>query len=433
MIFSTRPAIMGAALNRARGALLLVAFLLSAVIGSVHVLLPSALILLPLPLAAARDLNRAVARCVAGAWFTLAAALLEWLGGARVVASGDGCGPCPPGERVALVICNHHCRIDWMFLWALACRQRCASRLCIALKAELRAAPAFGWAMQAFLFCFLTRRNREADLGRIRALLAYLAHERRAPLLLLLFPEGTDLSAANKARSQAHARAHGLAEYEHVLHPRSAGFEACVHALGERLDAVYDVDLWYEPHPDAPAERPSERSLLRGTLPAAVHAHVTRHARHALPTQPAELRAWLAERWARKEAFLAERLGAAAAAHPPPPARPPRPWLRAEYCAALLGWAGAACALLCALAASRALGAATLVGALVLAAGSVYPWPGAPRAEPGLDSLELALAAAKPPPGPSSGPASSEADAPSASASSRLSSARGAAPRLSKQ
>ena len=52
-------------------------------------------------------------------------------------------------------------------------------------------------------------------------------------------------------------------------------------ALGDRLDAVYDVTLAYTLHPlavptsaDADAPRPSEPDFRRGTLPRTVHRDV---------------------------------------------------------------------------------------------------------------------------------------------------------------
>ena len=44
--------------------------------------------------------------------------------------------------------------------------------------------------------------------------------------------------------------------------------------------AVYDYTIVYHPHGHA---RPSERSLLFGTLPKEVHVHITRHGVEALP------------------------------------------------------------------------------------------------------------------------------------------------------
>ena len=103
-----------------------------------------------------------------------------------------------------------------MFLWCVAARYRTAGRLRIALKEGLKRAPFFGWAMQSFLFIFLARNDRAADLTRIEENLRHVA-DRGDPLSLLIFPEGTDLSESNVAKANAFAAAHALPTYEHVL------------------------------------------------------------------------------------------------------------------------------------------------------------------------------------------------------------------------
>lgn len=203
-----------------RGATLTLLLTLAALIASTTLLLP-ALVILPLPFASARNVYRAWARCVAAAWFTFAAMLLEWLGGTRVIVYGDS---PPADERTSIVIANHHCRIDWMFLWCVAARQRYAGRLRIALKEGLKRAPFFGWAMQSFLFIFLARNDRAGDLARIEENLRHAA-ARDDPLALLIFPEGTDLSESNVAKSHGFAEAHALPRCEHVLFPRVAGVQ----------------------------------------------------------------------------------------------------------------------------------------------------------------------------------------------------------------
>ena len=41
---------------------------------------------------------------------------------------------------------------------------------------------------------------------------------------VLLFPEGTDLTARTRARSDEFAKKNGLPSYEYCLHPRTTGF-----------------------------------------------------------------------------------------------------------------------------------------------------------------------------------------------------------------
>ena len=78
--------------NRVRGALLLLCLLATAYIGAVHLILPAAVLLLPVPNPAARTAYRCIVDGVALSWFTLAAALLETLGGVEIVATGDRTG-----------------------------------------------------------------------------------------------------------------------------------------------------------------------------------------------------------------------------------------------------------------------------------------------------------------------------------------------------
>ena len=308
-----------AALERTRALAFVASLIITALIGSVHVILPAALILL---LPGFRGAYRCVVDAVATWWFHLAAALIEWLGGTQVVLSGDGAAPPSVDERVSVIICNHNCRLDWLFLWPFIVRQGTAGRLKIALKEPMKMMPFFGWAMQAFLFVFLSRANRGNDLAHVSALLEHMRRQGDA-MTLLFFPEGTDLSPSNLAKSHAHAEAAGLPKTARTLLPRTAGFMAVVEALGPALDAVYDLTVSYELHPTVAASedpRPSEVWMLRGANPVAVRIHATRYARSELPADAEGLKAWLLRVWADKEARIAAAAsdGGAALRSPPP-------------------------------------------------------------------------------------------------------------------
>eukprot|EP00629_Pelagomonadales_sp_RCC1024_P006758 CAMPEP_0119262132 /NCGR_PEP_ID=MMETSP1329-20130426/1951_1 /TAXON_ID=114041 /ORGANISM="Genus nov. species nov., Strain RCC1024" /LENGTH=234 /DNA_ID=CAMNT_0007261745 /DNA_START=52 /DNA_END=753 /DNA_ORIENTATION=+ len=224
---------------RAKGVAFTLLLAVTAFAGSVFVLLPAAALLLPFR---AIGSYRDVARAVRWWWFSFAGALLE-LGGARYVVTGAD----PPAEhgsdRVVLVISNHHCRLDWMFLWPLAARHGRAGGVHITLKDALKHIPLFGWAMQAFGFAFLSRVDRAGDVEQIRA---RLGRGTKAPLWALIFPEGTDLSESNVRKSRNYGRSLDPPRaWDRVLIPRGAGAAAAVEALGDRLDAVYDVTLAY--------------------------------------------------------------------------------------------------------------------------------------------------------------------------------------------
>ena len=389
-------------MRRLLGALTLPCLLFCAVIGSVHAILPVALALMPLAfLPGVRAAYKGVVTAVQRWWFALAAALIELLAGVRVHTYGDA--QPVASDRVVLIICNHHCRVDWMFLWCLAARLGQLGSLKIALKDSLRAAPFFGWAMQAFLFVFLCRRDRDADLQRLSSTLDHCAAH-GDPIAFLLFPEGTDLSPSNLEKDARYATAHGKRPYAHLLHPRTAGFEHALRTLAPRLDALLDVTISYERNPSRAASeaarphgadpRPNEKDLLTGHWPAAVHVHVRRIPRAELPClptgapppaapAPAAAAEWLASAWDAKHA----RLAAAAASPRSGPAAAEaevRPgaslWL--SYAAAL-GSFGVCGALFvwCVLNHARWAAACTAGGAAALAALT--------RFGVGLDGLEL--------------------------------------------
>ena len=105
-------------------------------------------------------------------------------------------------DRGPLVLCNHRTRVDWMFAgWCYAALVGMNPDLRVVLKEQLRSVPIFGWAMQIMMYIFLSRK-RDQDIPLIRRMLMYLLGCGCAPAIFL-FPEGTDLSESNKAKSNA--------------------------------------------------------------------------------------------------------------------------------------------------------------------------------------------------------------------------------------
>ncbi|KAF4800463.1 hypothetical protein TURU_044455 [Turdus rufiventris] len=147
--------------------------------------------------------------------------------GAKVVVTGDG---FVPGER-SVIIMNHRTRMDWMFLWNCLLRYSYLRLEKICLKSSLKSIPGFGWAMQVAAFVFI-QRKWEDDKSHFENMLDYFC-DIREPLQLLIFPEGTDLTANTKARSNEFAEKNGLQKYEYVLHPRTTGFTFVVERLRE--------------------------------------------------------------------------------------------------------------------------------------------------------------------------------------------------------
>ncbi|KAK1170440.1 lysocardiolipin acyltransferase 1-like [Acipenser oxyrinchus oxyrinchus] len=273
-----------------RGIYFLTTLFLGSFFGSVFMLAP----FLPLMLISPAWYRWLTDRIVA-IWLTLPVALLEMVFGAKVVITGDG---FIPGER-SVIIMNHRTRLDWMFLWDCLLRYSYLRLEKICLKATLKAVPGFGWAMQVASFIFI-HRKWEDDRRHVGAMLDYFCAIRE-PLQLLIFPEGTDLTANTRARSDVFAEKNGLQKYEYVLHPRTTGFTFIVESLrkGDNLDAVHDITVAY------PQNIPqTERHLVTGQFPREIHFHVQRYPVKALPEGTTELQDWCQERWREKEQRL---------------------------------------------------------------------------------------------------------------------------------
>jgi lysocardiolipin and lysophospholipid acyltransferase len=241
--------------------------------------------------------RRVIDRIVAF-WLIFPIALLEKVFRVKFFVKGDGFNYM---DRT-LIVMNHRTRVDWMLFWP--CLFHCARlrKLKILLKSDLKYIPGPGWAMQAAGFFFLERKW-ERDRPHMAELLHYFNDPCiDEPLILLLFPEGTDLTSDTKSRSDKFAAAHQLPEYNFVLHPRTTGFCYLVSELraAGAIDSIHDITVGY------PAGLIQDESdLADGKMPKEVHFSIKRYPIDTVPTgEKDELSGWLNERWAEKETKL---------------------------------------------------------------------------------------------------------------------------------
>ena len=97
------------------GQLVLPGMIFTALVGTVHLILPAAaLFLFALRW---RTPYRTVVDAVEKLWLSGAAAMLETFGSVRIRTSGDD-APVT-SDKCVVVILNHNCRLDWMFFWCL--------------------------------------------------------------------------------------------------------------------------------------------------------------------------------------------------------------------------------------------------------------------------------------------------------------------------
>ncbi len=244
-------------------------------------------LLLPISRQAVRRVNR----WAADLFWSFCVSLGEWLYGADVVLSGDD---LPPGERVIL-IANHQQMTDVPFLFFLARDHRRLGDLKWMLKSSVKYVPGVGWGLY-FLDSFFVDRNWSADEARIKATFARIVQD-AIPVWFIAFVEGTRLTTAKLAASQAYAQRQGRQPLQHLLLPRTKGFVASVAGLGDCVDAVYDVSIGYA------AGVPTLWQYIKGFARRA-HLHVRRYPIASLPRDAEALAEWLHARFVEKDQLM---------------------------------------------------------------------------------------------------------------------------------
>lgn len=156
-----------------------------------------------------------------------------------------------------------------------------------------------GWSMQSIRFIFLSR-TWSTDEKLLKEGIAWFS-ETDFPLQLLLFPEGTDLSPANKKKGHSYAVKNNLPKYEYVLHPRTKGFCLCVEELRKHKTPLTLVNLSVGYIGLMPQ---NERHISAGVWPTEIHFHAKQEPLASLPSDEQGLSQWLKRCWQEKEKEL---------------------------------------------------------------------------------------------------------------------------------
>ncbi|XP_051151038.1 probable 1-acyl-sn-glycerol-3-phosphate acyltransferase 4 [Andrographis paniculata] len=238
--------------------------------------------------------SRKMSSYLFGMWLGLWPFLFEKINGTKVTFSGDR---IPVEERV-LIIANHRTEVDWMYMWDLAIRKGCLGYLKYVLKRSLMKLPIFGWGFHILEF-IPVHRNWEVDEPVMREMLSTFS-DRRDPLWLAVFPEGTDYTKEKCAKSQKFANENGLPVLKNVLLPKTRGFNACLEILRGSLDAVYDVTIAYK------NRLPTFLDNVFGVDPSEVHMHIKRIPLDKIPLSEEESSAWLMNEFVLKDKLLTD-------------------------------------------------------------------------------------------------------------------------------
>ena len=234
---------------------------------------------------------RRLNRWGADTWWGWCDTAAKWFHDARILVTGD---ELPMRENVVCVA-NHQQMPDITFLMMLARSKDRLGDMKWIVKKPIKYVPGVGWGM-SFLDCVFVDRDWTSDERRIRSTFATL-REKRVPVWLMVFPEGTRITDHKLEAARRFAAKKELPVPRHVLIPRTKGFGAAVQGLRGHIDAVYDVTIGYKDG------TPTLWQYIRGVSDEA-HLHVRRYPIEDIPETTEELSSWLLSRFSEKDELL---------------------------------------------------------------------------------------------------------------------------------
>lgn len=218
-------------------------------------------------------------------------------------------------ERLVFMA-NHQIYTDWIYLWWMAYTSQMDGHIYIILKESLKYIPVMGPGMMFYGFIFMARKWA-SDKSRLAHRLGKLKSKYRGPnsgslgldpMWLLIFPEGTNLSANTRKKSAAWSQKSGIPDMKHQLLPRSTGMYFCLLELKETVEYVYDCTVAYEGVPAGGYAQDYftlRSTFLQGRPPKSVNFHWRRFAVADIPLDDQEsFEKWVEARWREKDDML---------------------------------------------------------------------------------------------------------------------------------
>ncbi|KAF2766699.1 acyltransferase-domain-containing protein [Teratosphaeria nubilosa] len=224
------------------------------------------------------------------------------------------------GERIVLMA-NHQLYTDWLYMWWICYTNSppMHGHIYIILKESLKYAPLLGPAMMFYGFIFMARKWAK-DQERMRYRLRKLSTRHSGPMSgsqgegqldpmwLLIFPEGTNVSANTRHSSRKFCEKIGIPDMRHQLLPRSTGLQFCLQELNGTVEYLYDCTIGYEGIPKGLYGQDvfTLRSVyFQGRPPKSVNMHWRRFKVADLPLDDHDkMYEWTMQRWREKDDLL---------------------------------------------------------------------------------------------------------------------------------
>lgn len=223
----------------------------------------------------------------------------------QLIKQKDGSLECKFADRMVLMA-NHQLYTDWLYLWWIAYTNKMHGFIYIILKESLKNVPIIGWGAQFYNFIFLSRKWEE-DQRTFEKHLEKL-NKPNDPMWLIIFPEGTNLSASTRANSKKWADKNGLQDMKHQLLPRSTGLRFCLNELKTTTNWLYDCTIAYEGVPVGQFGQDIftlRSSFFEGRPPKSVNMHWRRFRLENIPYENTKaFEVWLRNRWREKDYML---------------------------------------------------------------------------------------------------------------------------------
>ncbi|CAR22137.1 lysophospholipid acyltransferase family protein [Lachancea thermotolerans CBS 6340] len=182
-------------------------------------------------------------------------------------------------KQKSVLISNHQIYTDWVFLWWLAYTGDLAGNVYIMLKNSLAKIPIMGYGMRNYNFIFMNRKWSK-DRINLANHLGNLDHNARGvgrlagkhpsldiasgkevwsdngaatkdhrqirwPYTLIIFPEGTNLSANTREKSRVFSEKANLPIFNNLVLPRVTGLRFSLQELRNSCEVVYDTTIGY--------------------------------------------------------------------------------------------------------------------------------------------------------------------------------------------